>query len=92
MDKAPLIEAPLIEAWLRRKYVVRTNRGIDYVEAAVDDLAKELERFIAAHHLVDDRQVCICGFLHPVRPQAEWTDEDIRAVVAHQNFHSPMKD
>jgi hypothetical protein len=43
MDKA------LIEAWLRRKYVVRTNRGIDYVEAAVDDLAKELERFIAAH-------------------------------------------
>lgn len=43
MDKA------LIEAWLRRKYVVRTNRGIDYMEAAVDDLAKELERFIAAH-------------------------------------------
>jgi hypothetical protein len=38
------------------------------------------------------RRVCICGFLHPVRPQAEWTDEDIRAVVAHQNFHSPMKD
>lgn len=38
----------IIKEWLRRKYVVRPNRGIDYLEAGVDDLANELSRFIAA--------------------------------------------
>jgi hypothetical protein len=35
-----------IEDFLRRKYVVRRNRGIDYMEAGVDDLAKEFWNFI----------------------------------------------
>lgn len=38
-----------IERFLRRKYVVRTNRGIGYLEAAVDDLAEELARFFLAN-------------------------------------------
>lgn len=42
-----------IEAWLRRKYVVRTNRGIDYLEAAVDALAREISNFLQG-----DYQVC----------------------------------
>ena len=32
-------------AFVRRKYVARSNRGILYVEAAQDDLAKEIARF-----------------------------------------------
>jgi hypothetical protein len=35
-----------IEAFLRRKYVVRRSRDIDYLTAAVDDLANELAKFI----------------------------------------------
>jgi len=35
-------------AFVRRKYIARENRGILYVEAAQDDLAKEIARFTAA--------------------------------------------
>jgi len=45
MDDVPSTQ--VLEDWLRRKYVVRRSRGIDYLEASVDDLAKEIRDFIA---------------------------------------------
>ena len=34
-------------------------------------------------------QQCMCGFNHPsnLKPQSQWTDDDAKAQVAHQQFH-----
>jgi hypothetical protein len=32
---------------------------------------------------------CMCGFWHPsnLKPQSQWTDDDVKAQVEHQQFH-----
>jgi hypothetical protein len=35
-------------------------------------------------------QVCVCGFVYPAKPQAEWTPEDAAAVAGHQLKHFPQ--
>lgn len=33
-------------------------------------------------------KVCVCGFVYPWTPQANWTDSEAKSVAAHQQAHS----
>lgn len=54
---APIDEelADKFSRFLRRKCVVRDEHGIDYLTAAVGDLANELARFVTTEPLIQKR-------------------------------------
>lgn len=52
-DRESCPATSVIECWLRRKYTVHADErqramGLEYITAGVDDLAKEIARYIAA--------------------------------------------